>query len=230
VGGKPYSVGNAKMMASFGMPLGEAQAIVAEYEARGRTVVLLSSATQPIAVIALADTPRDDVAATVSELDSLGISHQAMITGDNPRAAEAVAKSVGLREWASSLLPDEKLDYVRQAQARFGVVGMIGDGINDAPALAASNVGIVMGAAGSDTAIETADIALMGDDLTRLPFLIRLSRRTAAIIRQNIAFSLATKLALVIAAVTVGVPLWLAVAGDMGVSLLVTLNALRLRF
>jgi Cd2+/Zn2+-exporting ATPase len=230
VEGRIYSVGNARMMEALGIPLGDAACIVSEQESRGRTVVVLADDLAPLAVIALADTPRADVATTVREMESLGIAHQAMVTGDNERAAAAIAKSVGLREWSAGLLPERKLEIVREVQSRHGVVGMIGDGINDAPALAAANVGIVMGAAGSDTAMETADIALMGDDLTRLPFLIRLSRRASAIIRQNIAFSLATKLALVVAAVTVGVPLWLAVVGDMGVSLLVTANALRLRF
>ncbi len=152
-----------------------------------------------------------------------------MLTGDNAGVARAVAHAAGLEEYRADLLPDQKLEIVREYQKQIGPVGMLGDGVNDAPALAGANVGIVMGAAGSDTAMETADVALMADDLTRLPFLIRLSRRTHGVIRQNIAFSLATKGVLLASAVTVGLPLWLAVMGDVGVSLLVTLNALRLR-
>jgi Cd2+/Zn2+-exporting ATPase len=230
VEGIEYSVGSAKMMESRGLSLEGVTDRIEALEAGGATVVVLADSTRPIALFALADTPREAAAAAIEELRSLGIAHQALVTGDNPRAAARVAESVGLTEWVASLLPEEKLAYVRDMQAKFGAVGMIGDGINDAPSLAAANVGIVMGAAGTDVAMETADIALMGDDLSRLPFLIRLSRRSSRIIRQNIGFSLATKLVLVGAAVTVGVPLWLAVAGDTGVSLLVTLNALRLRF
>ena len=235
VEGKRYIVGNLKMMASEGIDTSGIGDMVAEFEARGQTVAILADENHPLALIALADTPRPQVATTVAELESLGIVHQAMLTGDNAHSAEAAAKLAGLREWTAGLLPEQKLACVREAQARFGAVGMIGDGINDAPALAASNVGIAIGASGngannrSDTALETADIALMADDLTRLPYLIRLSRRASTIIRQNIAFSLATKIGLIAAALTVGLPLWLAVAGDVGVSLLVTMNALRLR-
>jgi Cd2+/Zn2+-exporting ATPase len=139
-----------------------------------------------------------------------------------------VAEAAGLKQFKANLLPDQKQALVREYQRRYGKVGMVGDGINDAPALAAADVGIVMGAIGSDTAMETADIALMGDELTLLPYLIRLSRRTLSIIRQNILFSLGTKAILLVTATFVGLPLWLAVLGDVGVSLLVTLNAMRL--
>ncbi len=229
VDGRRYFVGNARMMQSSGVSMDEAGGILSEHEARCKTVVALAVDARPIGIIVLGDTHRTEVNRTIQELEALGISYQAMITGDNAHSAATAAAAVGLSNWSARMLPDQKLEYVRETQRKYGPVGMIGDGINDAPALAAADVGIAMGAAGSDTAMETADIALMGDDLTRLPFLIRLSRRTTAIIRQNIAFSLATKLGLIAAAVTVGLPLWLAVAGDVGVSLLVTLNALRLR-
>ncbi len=229
VEGRAYIIGNTRMMAAESVSISAIETQLSNLEESGKTVVILASGSEPLALFALADTPRTETKETVQQLGDLGIAHQAMLTGDQERSAAAVAQTVGLKEWSAGLLPDQKLQIVRDTQARYGSVGMIGDGINDAPALAASSVGIVMGAAGSDTAMEVADIALMGDSLSRLPFLIRLSRRSAAIIRQNIAFSLATKLGLIAMALTVGLPLWLAVMGDVGVSLLVTLNALRLR-
>jgi Cd2+/Zn2+-exporting ATPase len=152
-----------------------------------------------------------------------------MLTGDHPDVGEAVGRALGVDEVRAGLLPEQKVQAVRELEARYGAVAMVGDGVNDAPALAAARVGIAMGAAGSDTALETADVALMGDDLARIPYLIRLSRRARRVIRQNIATALAVKAVLV-----VGVPLgWVSliaavVVGDMGVSLAVTLNALRL--
>jgi Cd2+/Zn2+-exporting ATPase len=198
-------------------------------ESAGRTVVLLADCKKPLGLIALSDSVREESAAAVSRLKEMGITAQAIISGDNAKVAEAVGKVAGIVDVRAGLLPEDKLKLVNEYRERYGAVGMIGDGINDAPALAAANVGIAMGAAGSDTAMETADIALMGDDLSRLPYIVSLSRRTRAIMQQNIVFSLFTKLGLIVAAVTVGLPLWLAVVGDVGVSLVVTLNALRLR-
>lgn len=228
VKGKTYLVGNAALLERHQVALDGARPYLERGESLGKTAVLLADTERPLGVVILSDTPRTELAKTVRELESLGIERQMMLTGDNAHVARGVAEAVGLQEFKANLLPEQKLALVKEYQRTHGSVGMVGDGINDAPALAAANVGIVMGAAGSDTAIETADIALMGDDLTRLPFLIRLSRRTRAIIRQNVAFSLGTKLLLLLAAMFVGIPLWLAVLGDVGVSLLVTLNALRL--
>jgi Cd2+/Zn2+-exporting ATPase len=151
-----------------------------------------------------------------------------MLTGDNVDVARRIADHAGLDGFTAEMLPDEKRTTVQAAREQLGSVAMIGDGVNDAPALATSSVGIAMGAAASDTALETADVAILGDDLRKLPFLVRLSRRTSGVIRQNVAVSLLTKAALIVTAVTVGLPLWLAVLGDVGVSLLVTLNGLRL--
>jgi Zn2+/Cd2+-exporting ATPase len=229
VGGEEYLLGSVRLMEQRGASLDAARQPIERAEEVGRTAVVLAQGQTPLAVIALADEPRPNALVTVKDLATLGVIRQSIVTGDNARAAAAAAQASGVGEWQAGLLPEEKQDLVRRYQSEVGPVGMIGDGVNDAPALAAANVGIVMGAAGSDTAIETADVALMSDDLSRLPALIRLSRRTQAIIRQNIAFSLVTKLGLIVAAVAVGLPLWLAVMGDVGVSLLVTLNALRLR-
>jgi Cd2+/Zn2+-exporting ATPase len=151
-----------------------------------------------------------------------------MLTGDNRPTAEAIATETGVDEFQAELLPDNKVTAVEALVDKYGRVAMVGDGVNDAPALARATLGIAMGAAGTDAAIETADIALMSDDLTRLPWLIRHSRRTLAIIRQNIGFSLAVK-ALFVLLTLVGISsLWGAIAADMGASLLVIFNGLRL--
>ncbi|MDP2400343.1 MAG: HAD-IC family P-type ATPase, partial [Actinomycetota bacterium] len=151
-----------------------------------------------------------------------------MLTGDNERTAEAVAARAGLTEYRARLLPEDKTAAIVELRQRYGTVAMIGDGINDAPALALADVGIAMGAAGSDTAHETADVALMSDDLTALPRYIDLGRRTVANIRQNVWTSVAIKLIVLVAAVLGYAPLWLAVFADTGVALLVILNGLRL--
>jgi Cd2+/Zn2+-exporting ATPase len=215
-------------MKSREVDLRAVQGDVDKMESGGATVVALAEERRLLAIFALRDAPRAGVRQVVEEIKSLGFRHLAMLTGDNERVAQSVARTAGLTDVQAGLLPDEKLEIVRQFRERVGDVGMIGDGINDAPALATATVGFAMAAAGSDTAIETADVALMGNDLSRLPDLIRLSRRAAAVIRQNIAFSLLTKLGLIAAAVTLGVPLWVAVGGVVGVSLIVTLYALRL--
>jgi Cd2+/Zn2+-exporting ATPase len=151
-----------------------------------------------------------------------------MLTGDNERTAAAVAARAGLTEHRARLLPEQKMDAVRELRSRYGTVAMVGDGVNDAPALALADLGVAMGAAGSDTALETADVALMAPDLHALPGFFELGRRTIAVIRANVAFSVATKAVVLVLAVAGYAPLWLAVFADMGVSLLVTLNGLRL--
>jgi Cd2+/Zn2+-exporting ATPase len=157
-----------------------------------------------------------------------GITHVAVLTGDTRAVGEAIARAAGADSVLAELLPEEKAAAVRELRERYGPVVMVGDGVNDAPALAVADVGIAMGAAGTDVALETADIALMGDDLNGVAEALALSRRTSGIIRQNIALSLATKgIALVLAAFGI-VNLWIAVAADMGTSLAVTANGMRL--
>jgi len=174
------------------------------------------------------DTRRTEAAEVVRELRRMGIDYHVMLSGDKEPIARRIARGLGLDEVRAPLLPEEKVEAVRELRERFGAVAMIGDGINDAPALKVATVGIAMGAAGSDAAIEAADIALMNDDLRLLPYLVGLSRATVSIIRQNIALAVGTKLLLLFIAAPGYLPLWLAVMGDTGVSLLVTLNALRL--
>jgi Cd2+/Zn2+-exporting ATPase len=163
------------------------------------------------------------------ELKALGIERTVMITGDNRATAESIGSRVGVDEVRAELLPGDKLAVLKELERRYGTVAAVGDGVNDGPVLAAATVGIAMGAAGSDTALETADAALMGDDLEKLPYVVRLSRRARAVIRQNIAAAIAIKVALAIGVPLGYVSLITAVlVGDMGVSLAVTLNALRL--
>jgi Zn2+/Cd2+-exporting ATPase len=205
---------------------------IATAEAMGQTVLVIQDdCCRARCYLAVSDTLREGVSDVVAALKSSGIAHTAMLTGDNPHIAQQVAGEVGVDEVYAGLLPQDKVELVAALRERFGGVAMIGDGVNDAPAMAKASVGIAMGVAGSDVALETADIALMSDDLSKLPWVIRLSRQTLRIVRTNIALSLGIKalfLALAIAGVAT---LWMAVLADMGTSLLVSLNGLRmLRF
>ena len=175
---------------------------------------------------ALGDTLRPEVPHLNVELASMGV-HLAMLTGDHRKAAEAFAARSRIVTVRSELLPGQKVDALRELAAQHGAIGMVGDGINDAPALAAASVGIAMGGAGSPQALETADVALMADDLSGLPFAIRLSRFARSIIRQNIVLSFGLKAAFVVLALEGAASLWLAVAADVGMALLVTLNGMR---
>ncbi len=179
--------------------------------------------------ITVADTPRAKTAELLRELKRRGIKRTVMLTGDNEGTARQIANRVGVDEFRARLLPEDKVAAVAELLARYDKVAMVGDGVNDAPALATATVGIAMGTAGTAAALETADIALMADDLSKLPFAIGLSRATLGVIRQNIAFSLLVKALFVLLTLFTGaVTLWMAVFADMGVSLLVTLNGLRL--
>ncbi len=197
-------------------------------ETRGRTVMLVGTTQGPLGILALADQLRPESRQAVADLRAAGIQHVALLTGDNRATAEAIARDVGADTVRAEVLPDQKLEAVRALRAEFGSLAMVGDGVNDAPALAGASVGIAMGVAGSDVALETADVALMADDLSKLPFLMRLGRRAVRIIRQNIAFSLFIKTVAILAVFPGWLTLWLAVLGDMGASVLVTLNGMRM--
>jgi Cd2+/Zn2+-exporting ATPase len=203
---------------------------VTQAESQGQTVMLVCACDQGgvQGFISLADTLRPESASTIAALRQAGIVRLAMLTGDHMVVAQQIAAATGLDEVRSGLLPAEKLAAIHDLQQRYGAVAMVGDGANDTPALAAATVGIAMGAAGSDQALATADVALMQDDLTRLPFLIRLSQQAATTIRWNIAISLVTKVLFLILALAGVSSLWLAVAADSGIALLVTLNGMRL--
>ncbi|MEZ5398714.1 MAG: heavy metal translocating P-type ATPase [Bryobacteraceae bacterium] len=195
---------------------------------QGKTVVLVGNDHQVMGLLALADQVRSQAPKAVLELRACGVEHIVMLTGDNRPTAEAIAREAGISEVRAELLPADKVSAVEELVERYKTVGMVGDGINDAPAMGRASIGIAMGAIGSDTAIEAADIALMSDDLLKLPWLIRHSRRTLTIIRQNIVASLAVKAVFVALTFLGHASLWTAIAADMGVSLLVIFNALRL--
>ncbi|WP_436925324.1 heavy metal translocating P-type ATPase [Halosimplex amylolyticum] len=202
---------------------------LASLEREGKTVVVVGTETRLLGVVAIADEVRPASKRAVARLHELGVERVVMLTGDNEGTARAIAEQVGVDDYRAELLPDEKVAAVESLQAAYGSVAMVGDGINDAPALATADVGVAMGAAGTDTALETADIALMGDDVGKLPYLYALSHEANGVIRQNIVASLGVK-----ALLAVGVPIGLVsvavavVVGDMGMSLGVTGNAMRL--
>ncbi|WP_420644525.1 heavy metal translocating P-type ATPase [Candidatus Leptofilum sp.] len=196
-------------------------------EANGLTTMLVTADEQYLGYLTVADQVREDAATAVSALHQLGLQ-TAMLTGDNEATAQNIAKQTGIARVFASLLPAEKVEKIEQLREEYGRVAMLGDGINDAPALAAATVGIAMGAAGTDQAMETADIALMHDDLSKLPFTIRLSQAAMRTVRTNIALSLGLKAAFLVAVLLGFGTMWLAVLADMGASLLVTLNGIRL--
>jgi Cd2+/Zn2+-exporting ATPase len=195
-------------------------------EAQGKTVVAFADGTTIAALIAVSDTIKPDSQKAVSELKALGIK-TVMLTGDNAPSAAAVANQVGIDEFKSSLMPDEKLIIIEEL-AKQGNVGMVGDGINDAPALARANIGFSMGAAGTGTAIETADVAIMDDNLLKLPLFIRLSRAVHSILIQNIIFILIVKLSFIVSTLFGQTAMWMAVFADIGVCLIVMFNSMRL--
>jgi Cd2+/Zn2+-exporting ATPase len=215
-------------MQELGVCDGELERHLAEIERAGQTPAIVSDGTRVLGVLALADQIRDSAASALAELRRLGVRALVMLTGDVTGTAYAIARRAGVEEVRAELLPDQKVEAIKELVRRHGQVGMVGDGINDAPALAAATVGIAMGAAGTDAAIETADIALMSDDLRQLAFAVRLGRSALRIIRFNIGLSLATKAVFVFLAVLGQATLWMAVAADMGTSLLVIFNGMRL--
>jgi Cd2+/Zn2+-exporting ATPase len=227
VGGKRYAVGSPRLFAEAGIPLDGARAALEEIEAAGETPVILGDEHAPLAVFGLADAVRPDAKATVEGLREAGVEKLVMLTGDAEAPARRTAETLGI-DYRSQLLPEDKVEAVRGLVAEHGSAGMVGDGVNDAPALAASSVGFAMGAAGTDVALETANVALMQDDLLKLGEAVRLSRDAEGIIKQNILFSVLVKGLFVLLAPFGLVALWLAVLADMGTSIAVTLNGLRL--
>lgn len=223
-------VGNSRLMDQFGLGVEEISERLRDLQAEGKTVVLVASNGKLAGIIALQDTVRESAKEAFRELKRIGVKRIVMITGDNEAAARSVARDLEIDEYYAELLPKDKVDIVRVLIDRFGSrVGVVGDGVNDAPALAAATVGIAMGAAGSDTALETADVALMSDDLRRLPYAIRLSRKTLNTIRQNIAFALLVIVLLVSTALFGWLRLSLGVFGHEGSALIVILNGMRMR-
>lgn len=222
-----YRLGNHRLVEESDACTPELEAKLDALEEQGKTAVVLIRASVAIGILAIADEVRPESAEAVAQLKRLGV-RPIMLTGDNRHTAEAIALQVGIEDVRSELLPEDKLKAIQELSARGTVVGMVGDGINDAPALAKANIGFAMGAAGTDTAIETADVALMDDDPRKLAEFISLSRATKAVLWQNIAFALGLKVVFLALAVAGQATLWMAVFADMGGSLLVVFNGLRL--
>ena len=200
----------------------------ASLEAAGQTVVVMGRDDHACGLVGISDMVREQSKAAMQMLKQAGVEKLLMLTGDNEGTAEVIATQVGIDEFKSELLPDDKIAQIKLMLEQYKMVAMVGDGVNDAPAMALSSLGIAMGAIGSDAAIETADIALMTDDLTKIPWLIHLSKRTLRIIKENIVFAVGLKAVFLVLAIMGIATLWMAIAADMGASLLVIFNGLRL--
>ena len=228
IGGRRFWIGSHRLMEEKGQETPDVHDKAESLEDAGHSVVALGNADHVCGLISVADTLRDVAPAAVRAMKRLGIRRIVMLTGDNEGTARAVARAAGVDEFMAELLPEDKVRAVEKLARRLGKVAMIGDGVNDAPAMAVSSLGVAMGAMGTDAAIETADVALMSDDLSRLPWFIAHSRRALRIVKENIGFSLAVK-AVFLSLALVGIAtLWMAIAADMGASLLVIFNGLRL--
>ncbi|MDQ3856769.1 MAG: heavy metal translocating P-type ATPase, partial [Chloroflexota bacterium] len=226
--GKVHFVGSPRLFAELGIDLTELQSVIREWQAGGKSVLLVGGETEVYGALAIADRERAEAGEVVRELRRTGIRRVVMLTGDNRGTAEAVAQRIGVDEYRAELLPEDKVEAVHELIDRHGRVAMVGDGVNDAPALAVATVSVAMGAAGSDTALETADIVLMGDDLSRLPFVLQLSRRALRTIKLNVVFALGVKAAVITLTFFGITHLWLAILADTGASLLVIANGMRL--
>ena len=226
--GRPVWIGSHRYLEELGHETPEMHSTLETLSAEGRSVVVIGEEGHVCGFIALADKVREDSKDAISALRKVGIEHIIMLTGDNLPTAKAIAAATGVDEVRAELLPEDKVKAIEELVAKYKSVGMVGDGVNDAPALARSTMGIAMGAMGSDAALETADVALMRDDLRALPWLIEHSRRALSIIRQNIFVSIGVKGIFVVLTLLGHASLWAAIASDMGVSFAVVANALRL--
>lgn len=228
VRGVEYFIGNPALFDEHIPIPAELKETIAQLQAEGKTVMLLGSQSAIDALIAVADKVRKTSVSIIQKLHQIGIKQTIMLTGDNELTGKAIGASLGLTDTKAELLPQDKLIEVNKLKDQFGNVAMVGDGVNDAPALATANVGIAMGGAGTDAALETADIVLMADDLEKLPYTISLSRKTVTIIKQNIIFALALKVIALLLVIPGWLTLWIAIFADMGATLIVVLNSMRL--
>jgi Cd2+/Zn2+-exporting ATPase len=228
VGGEPALVGNHRLIEERNLCNAEIHSRLEALAASGRTAVLVARTGRPLGIIALADQTREASRDTVEMLRRQGVQHVVMLTGDNHVTARALARDLGIDEVHAELLPQDKVAAVHALRKKYRTVAMVGDGVNDAPALAAADVGIAMGVAGTDAALETADIALMADELLKIPFTLRLGRATLRNIQMNISLSLGLKAVFLGLAIVGAATLWMAVVADLGASLLVIANGMRL--
>ena len=227
VDGAAFLLGNHRLIEDRGLCSPALEARLAVHENQGRTVTLLASQSAVLALFAVADTIKGSSRAAVAELKALGVT-PVLLSGDNAATARTIAQHAGIQDARGDLLPQDKMDAIDALRQRYGATAMTGDGINDAPALARADIGIAMGAAGTDTALEAADVVIMNDDLRRIPELIRLSRRTHSVLWQNISLALGIKAVFLWLAIFGNATMWMAVFADMGASLLVVANGLRL--
>ena len=228
IDGHLFWVGSHRLLHEKGVEESEMHEQAQRMEDAGHSVIVVGSDRHVCGLISVADAIRQGASTMIGQLKAAGIRHVVMLTGDNLGTAEAVSQVVGVDEFRAELLPENKMLAIQEIERTHGPVAMVGDGVNDAPALATATIGIAMGAAGTDTAVETADIALMSDDLARLPWLVTHAHRSLRIIRQNIIFALGVKAVFIVLALFHMASLWMAIAADMGTSLLVIFNALRL--
>ena len=227
IDGQRYVLGNHRLIEERGQCSAEIEAVLHRHEAAGRTVSLLATASGVLALFAVADTIKPSSAAAIGALLAMGIT-PVMLTGDNQATAEAIGREAGLTDIRGNLLPEDKLAAIQAMQKQYGATAMTGDGINDAPALAQADIGVAMGAAGTDIAMEAADVVVMNDDLRRIAETVRLSQRTHAVLWQNIVLALGIKAVFLLLALFDNASMWMAVFADMGASLLVVFNGLRL--
>ncbi|NLP60550.1 heavy metal translocating P-type ATPase [Paraburkholderia sacchari] len=228
IGGEAWHLGNHRLVESLGLCSPQLEAQLTQFEAAGKTAIVLCSPREPVAVFAVADAVRPESVPAVRALKQLGVT-PVMLTGDNPTTARSIAAQLGIDDARGNLLPQDKQDAVAALSAQHGMTAMVGDGVNDAPALARADIGFAMGAAGTATALETADVAIMDDDPRKIAAFIGLSRKVAAVLTQNIALALGIKAVFLVLALAGEATLWMAVFADVGASLLVVANGLRVR-
>jgi Cd2+/Zn2+-exporting ATPase len=228
IDGRDFWLGSHRLLEQRGQETPEMHVALEEFAAAGHSVIVVGEEDHVCGLIAVADALRDEAPAALTALREAGIARLVLLTGDNRSTGEAIGRSAGVDDVKAELLPQDKVAAIEELAHQHGYVAMVGDGVNDAPAMARATLGIAMGAMGTDAALETADVALMTDDLSKLAWLVRHSRRTLTVIRQNIFTSLAVKVAFVALAMTGHASLWTAIAADMGTSLIVIANGLRL--
>ena len=228
INGIKWSVGSVTWIKTISSISEEVLQAVEKLQTEGNTVILATEEGNYRGFIAIADPIRSTSKKVLQSLKNNGIKHTVMLTGDDPKTANAIASRLGMTDVNAGLMPEQKLTAIQSLKEKYGAVAMVGDGVNDSPALAAANVGIAMGGAGTDAALETADIALMADDLEKLPYTIRLSRKALHIIKENIMFALGLKIIALLLIIPGWLTLWIAIFADMGATLLVVLNSLRL--
>jgi Cd2+/Zn2+-exporting ATPase len=223
-----YWIGSHRFMHQQGQETEEEHRLTGELEDAGHSVIAIGDGKHICGLISVADAPRPLIKETLAAIRGLGVKKILMLTGDNLPTATALAKIADIKDFRAELLPEDKVEAIKALKEQHRAVAMVGDGVNDAPAMATAHLGIAMGAMGTDAAFETADVVLMGDDLALIPQLIRHSRRTLSIIKQNIIFALSLKLVFIVLATFGLASLWMAIAADTGATLLVIFNGLRL--